>query len=82
SFNQYIESLAINTYLNLTRNTYWDDSASTNYTVSMSRNFDIGSIRGISSSFTVGRSTWDDTEEMQYYLSFSVPLEQNRSLSW
>ncbi|EMB4320513.1 fimbrial biogenesis outer membrane usher protein, partial [Citrobacter freundii] len=57
-------------------------SASTNYTVSMSRNFDIGSIRGISSSFTVGRSTWDDTEEMQYYLSFSVPLEQNRSLSW
>ncbi|HBM9260666.1 TPA: fimbrial biogenesis outer membrane usher protein [Citrobacter freundii] len=82
SFNQYIESLAINTYLNLTRNTYWDDSASTNYTVSMSRNFDIGSLRGISSSFTVGRSTWDDTEEMQYYLSFSVPLEQSRSLSW
>ncbi|ECC1695251.1 fimbrial biogenesis outer membrane usher protein [Salmonella enterica subsp. salamae] len=82
SFNQYIESLAVNAYLNLTRNTYWDDSASTNYTVSVSRNFDIGSLKGISSSLSIGRSTWDDREETQYYLSFTIPLEQSRSISW
>ncbi|MRS16845.1 fimbria/pilus outer membrane usher protein [Enterobacteriaceae bacterium RIT691] len=82
SFNQYFEPLATNAYLNLTRNTYWDDSASTNYTVSVSRNFDISRFKGISSSLSVGRSTWDDKEEMQYYLSFSIPLEQSRSLSW
>lgn len=46
SFNQYIDALAVNTYLNLSRNTYWDESASTNYTLSVSRNFDIGSFRG------------------------------------
>lgn len=82
SFNQYIEPLAMNAYLNLTRNTYWDESASTSYTVSISRNFDISGFKGISSSLSVGRSTWDDKEETQYYLSFSIPLEQNRSLSW
>lgn len=82
SFNQYIEPLAMNAYLNLTRNTYWDESSSTNYTVSISRNFDISGFKGISASLSVGRSTWDDKEETQYYLSFSIPLEQNRSLSW
>lgn len=82
SFNQYIEPLAINAWINLTRNTYWDDSASTSYTVSMSRSFDIGRFKGLSSSLSIGRSTWDDKEEMQYYLSLSIPLEQSRSLSW
>ncbi|MDI9803076.1 fimbria/pilus outer membrane usher protein [Citrobacter koseri] len=82
SFNQYVEPLAVNAYLNLTRNTYWDDSASTNYTVSVSRNFDIGSVKGISSSLSIGRSTWDDKDEMQYYFSLSIPLEQGRSFAW
>lgn len=82
SFNQYIDALAVNTYLNLSRNTYWDESASTNYTLSVSRNFDIGSFRGISSSMSIGRSEWDGTEQTQYYLTFSVPLEQNKRLSW
>ncbi len=31
SFNQYLDSLALNTYLNVTRNTYWDNSSNTNY---------------------------------------------------
>ncbi|WP_410493104.1 fimbria/pilus outer membrane usher protein [Enterobacter sp. DTU_2021_1002640_1_SI_PRY_ASU_LCPMC_013] len=81
SFNQYIESLAINTYTNLTRNTYWDESSSTNYTFSISRNFDIGSFKGVSSSLSIGKTRWDDKEETQYYLSFTIPLEQSRSLS-
>ncbi|MGL5698156.1 MAG: fimbria/pilus outer membrane usher protein [Kluyvera sp.] len=82
SFNQYIEALAVNTYLNLARNTYWDESANTNYTLSVSRDFDIGSVKGISSSMSVSRSQWEDREETQYYLTFSIPLAQNRRLSW
>jgi len=82
SLNQYFSSLAMNAYLNLTRNTYWDDTASTNYTVSVNRNFDIGNLQGISASLSVSRSRWDGEDETQYYLSFSVPLEQSRSASW
>lgn len=81
SFNQYIDSLAVNSYVNLTRNTYWDDSSSTNYTFSISRNVDIGSLKGISSTVSIGKTRWDDEEETQYYLSFTIPLEQSRSLS-
>ncbi|MCT6664339.1 fimbrial biogenesis outer membrane usher protein [Enterobacter mori] len=82
SFNQYLDSLALNAYINLTRNTYWDDSASTNYTFSLSRNIDIGNFKGISASLSVGKTQWDDQDETQYYLSFTVPLEQSRSLSY
>lgn len=82
SLNQFFTSLGMNAYLNLTRNTYWDDTASTNYTVSVNRNFDIGNLQGISASLSVSRSRWDGEDETQYYLSFSVPLEQSRSASW
>lgn len=81
SFNQYIEPIAVNTYINMTRNTYWDKSSSTNYTFSISRNFDIGGVKGISSSLSVGKTRWDDEEETQYYFSVTIPLEQSRSLS-
>ena len=63
SFNQYLDSLALNTYLNVTRNTYWDNSSNTNYSFSLSRNFDIGNIRGLSASLALSRVRWDDSDE-------------------
>src|SRR5699024_12531433 len=31
TFNQYLESLRLNTYVSLARNTYWDASSNVNY---------------------------------------------------
>jgi P pilus assembly protein, porin PapC len=81
SLNQYFETLELNSYLNVTRNTYWDSASNTNYSVSVSKNFDIGDFKGISASLAVSRIRWDDDEENQYYFSFSLPLQQNRNIS-
>ncbi len=69
SLNQYFETLELNSYLNVTRNTYWDSASNTNYSVSVSKNFDIGDFKGISASLAVSRIRWDDDEENQYYFS-------------
>lgn len=82
SLNQYFETLELNSYLNVTRNTYWDSASNTNYSVSVSKNFDIGDFKGISASLAVSRIRWDDDEENQYYFSFSLPLQQNRNISY
>ncbi|WP_158707138.1 fimbria/pilus outer membrane usher protein, partial [Escherichia coli] len=60
SLNQYFETLELNSYLNVTRNTYWDSASNTNYSVSVSKNFDIGDFKGISASLAVSRIRWDD----------------------
>ncbi|MBT1569784.1 fimbria/pilus outer membrane usher protein, partial [Klebsiella pneumoniae] len=72
SFNQYLDSLALNTYLNVTRNTYWDNSSNTNYSFSLSRNFDIGNLRGLSASLALSRVRWDDSDENQVYFAFTL----------
>ncbi|MGK3632152.1 fimbria/pilus outer membrane usher protein [Enterobacter cloacae] len=82
SFNQYVDSLALNTYFNITRNTYWDSSSNTNYSFSLSRNFDIGNFRGLSASLALSRVRWDDSDENQVYFSFTLPLEQSRSIMY
>lgn len=82
SLNQYFAALELNSYLNITRNTYWDRESNTNYSLSLSRNFDIGDFRGISASLAISRIRWDDDEENQYYFSFSLPLQQNRNISY
>lgn len=82
SLNQYFETLELNSYLNVTRNTYWDSASNTNYSVSVSKNFDIGDFKGISASLAVSRIRWDDDEENQYYFSFSLPLQQNHNISY
>lgn len=82
SLNQYFETLELNSYLNITRNTYWDSPSNTNYSISVSKNFDIGDFKGISASLAVSRIRWDDDEENQYYFSFSLPLQQSRNISY
>lgn len=82
SFNQYVEPLALNSYLSITRNTYWNSETNTNYSFSLSRNFDIGDFKNISASLAVSRVSWDDEEENQYYFSISLPLENNRNIMY
>jgi outer membrane usher protein FimD/PapC len=82
SFNQYFDALALNAYINITRNTYWDNSSNNNYSLSLSRSFDIGDFKGISASLAISRVRWDDNDENQYYFSLSVPLEQGRNITY
>ncbi|HIA4028581.1 TPA: fimbria/pilus outer membrane usher protein [Escherichia coli] len=82
SLNQYFDTLDLNSYINITRNTYWDRSSNTNYSLSLSKNFDIGDFRGISTSLAISRVRWDKDEENQYYFSFSLPLQQSRNISY
>ncbi|BBQ83522.1 TPA: fimbrial biogenesis outer membrane usher protein [Kluyvera ascorbata] len=82
SFNQYIAPLALNTYLNITRNTYWDSVTNTNYSLSVNHSFDIGDFKSISASLAVSRVRWDNNEENQYYFSLTVPLASSRNVSY
>lgn len=82
SFNQYVEPLALNTYMSITRNTYWNNETNTNYSFSISRNFDIGDFKNISASLAMSRVSWDDEEENQYYFSITLPLENNRNIMY
>lgn len=82
SFNQYVEPLELNTYMSITRNTYWNNETNTNYSFSISRNFDIGDFKNISASLAMSRVSWDDEEENQYYLSITLPLENNRNIMY
>ncbi|AJQ98549.1 putative outer membrane usher protein yqiG precursor [Enterobacteriaceae bacterium bta3-1] len=82
SFNQTIESLGVNAYLNISRDTYWNSGSDTSYSLSLSRNFDLGNIKGISASLSLTRTRWDGENENQYYLSFSIPLGQSSSMSY
>lgn len=82
SFNQYIDPLALNSYLSITRNTYWNSETNTNYSFSISRNFDIGDFKNISASLALSRVSWDDNDENQYYFSITVPFENNRNVTY
>ncbi|MGT8858940.1 fimbria/pilus outer membrane usher protein [Enterobacter sp. 186315] len=82
SFNQYVDALALNTYLNIARNTYWDARSSTYYSLSLSRSFDIGRLRGLSTSLSLSRVHWNNEDENQLYFSFSLPLEPGRNLMY
>lgn len=82
SLNQYFDTLDLNSYLNITRNTYWDRESNTNYSLSVSKNFDIGDFKGISASLAMSRIRWDNDDENQYYFSLSLPLQQSRNISY
>ena len=60
TFNQYLESLRLNTYVSLARNTYWDASSNVNYSLSLSRDFDIGPLKNVSTSLTFSRINWEE----------------------
>lgn len=82
SFNQYVAPLELNTYLSITRNTYWNSQTNTNYSFSLSRSFDIDAFKNISASLAMSRVSWNNNEENQYYLSLSLPLENNRNIMY
>jgi len=82
SFNQFVAPLELNTYLSVTRNTYWNSQTNTNYSFSLSRSFDIDAFKNISASLAMSRVSWNNNQENQYYLSLSLPLENNRNIMY
>ena len=82
TFNQYLESLRLNTYVSLARNTYWDASSNVNYSLSLSRDFDIGPLKNVSTSLTFSRINWEDDNQDQLYLNISIPWGTSRTLSY
>lgn len=64
TFNQYLESLRLNTYVSLARNTYWDASSNVNYSLSLSRDFDIGPLKNVSTSLTFSRINWEEDNQI------------------
>lgn len=82
TFNQYLESLRLNTYVSLARNTYWDASSNVNYSLSLSRDFDIGPLKNVSTSLTFSRINWEEDNQDQLYLNISIPWGTSRTLSY
>lgn len=82
SLNQYIAPLEMNSYLSITRDTYWNSDKNTNYSLSVSKNFSLGNFKNLSASLALSRVNWGDSEENQYYLSFSLPLDMSRNIMY
>lgn len=82
TFNQYLRAPDMNAWLSLTRNTYWNQQSTTSYSLSLSKVFDVGRLQGISTSFAVSRTLYNNVNENQYYFSFSMPISIGRNISY
>jgi len=82
SYNQNFIGPGLNMYFNWTQRTYWDRQDQNNYNVMVSKYFDISRIRNISLSLNAFRNEFDNEKDDGLYLSLSVPLGDNRTLSY
>lgn len=80
--NQYLPWPAITLYLSATHKVYWNENPSNNYSVSVSKIFDIGRFTGISATFSASKLKYQDTDENQMFLSFSLPLSSGQQISY
>lgn len=82
SFNQYISPLDLTLYLNASHHQFWNSESTTNFGMSLSKLFNIGNIRNISGTLSLNKIKYQETDDNQIYLSFSIPLESGASVSY
>lgn len=80
--NQYVPWPDITLYLSATHKIYWNDASTNNYSLSASKIFDIGQLKGISTTLSASKLKYRYEDENQMFLSFSLPLSAGQQISY
>ena len=81
--SQYISALSLNLYVNMLRQTWWNDSSSTTGSVTAGYNFDIGRWKNLGLTVSWSKTHYEDEDDdTQFYLSLSVPLDPDHRLNY
>ena len=81
--SQYLSALSLNLYLNMMRQTWWDQSPSTTGSITAGYNFDLGGWKNLGISLSFSKTYYEDQEDdNQFYLSLSVPLDPEHRLNY
>lgn len=81
--SQYISALSLNLYVNMLRQTWWNDSPSTTGSVTAGYNFDLGRWKNLGVTLSWSKTHYEDeNDNTQFYLSLSVPLDPDHRLNY
>lgn len=83
--SQYISALSLNLYVNMLRQTWWNDSPSTTGSITAGYNFDLGRWKNLGITLSWSKTHYEDEDEdddTQFYLSLSVPLDPDHRLNY
>lgn len=83
--SQYISALSLNLYVNMLRQTWWNDSPSTTGSITAGYNFDMGRWKNLGVTLSSSKTHYDEKDESddtQFYLSLSVPLDPDHRLNY
>ncbi|MEE9658437.1 fimbria/pilus outer membrane usher protein [Enterobacter cloacae complex sp. CARB60] len=81
--SQYISALSLNLYVNMLRQTWWNDSPSTTGSVTAGYNFDLGRWKNLGITLSWSKTHYEDeNDDTQFYLSLSVPLDPDHRLNY
>ncbi|HCM63140.1 MAG TPA: PapC/FimD family outer membrane usher protein [Morganella sp. (in: Bacteria)] len=82
TFNQALNSLNTNVYLNFNHQTYWDRPASDNWNISTSHFFDIGQVKNISLNLSAYRNSHENGHDDGMYVGLSLPWGESGSIGY
>ncbi|EKT60742.1 fimbria/pilus outer membrane usher protein [Providencia burhodogranariea] len=82
SFNQYISPLDVTLYFNASHHQFWNSESTTTFGMSLSKLFNLGKIKNVSTTLSLNKIKYQETDDNQIYLSFSIPLESGASVSY
>jgi outer membrane usher protein FimD/PapC len=82
SFDKEFPDIGLSVYLNYQHETYWNSPENNNFNLSMSKNFDLFSLHNLSASLTIYKNKYDSVDDYGGYLSLSVPVGENSSVSY
>jgi len=81
--SQYLSALSLNLYVNMLRQTWWNDSPSTTGSITAGYNFDIGRWKNLGLTLSWSKTHYEDEDDdTQFYVSLSVPLAPDHRLSY
>ncbi|MEZ2604121.1 fimbria/pilus outer membrane usher protein [Kluyvera intermedia] len=81
TFNKQFREQKLSVYLNYSHNTYWDSPRKNNFNVSVSKTMDVFGFKNISTSLTAFKNQYNGMTDFGTYLSLSVPVGENSTLS-
>ncbi|TNV10775.1 outer membrane usher protein [Buttiauxella sp. B2] len=82
TFNKQFREKGLSVYLNYSHETYWDSPKKNNFSLSASQTFDAFNLRNLSVSLTLYKNQYDQTDDYGGYLSLSVPVGDNSTISF
>ncbi|WP_343553900.1 outer membrane usher protein [Pantoea sp.] len=82
TFNKQFRDWRLSAYVNYNHQTYWNLPDNDRYSATLSKYFDLGRLRNLSLSFSAYRTINPGNKDEGVFLSLSVPIGNNSTLSY